>query len=166
MILSFHARKSIWINVHAIVFSFLICTRSLWSLFLRNGCLLSRKLATLPLLSHRICCSFARYPLAPISISLQDLSRKHQKYSKITQIPTKLFSTISSTEWHFAFPYSVINSGKDSEFFFLTFALVKTISKWDWCSLYKFHPRKKWNASSDLASFHTRKRIWIGIPTV
>ena len=25
---------------------------------------------------------------------------------------------------------------------------------------------KKWNASSDLTSFHARKRIWIGVPTV
>jgi hypothetical protein len=31
-------------------------------------------------------------------VSLKDLRRKHQKYSKTTQIPTKSFSTVSSTE--------------------------------------------------------------------
>ena len=82
---------------------------------------------------------------------------------KTTQIPTKSFSTVSSTEWHFAFPYSVINLGKDIECFCLAFALVKNISKWDRGSLYKFHPRKKRNASSNLASFHACKRIWIGV---
>ena len=135
-------------------------THSSWFLFPGNGCTISRKLANPPLLPHRICCPFVRYPLAPISVSLEDLSRKNtQKY-------TYQFSTIFSTEWRFAFPYSVINSGKDSECFCLAFTLVKTISKWDRGSLYKFHPRKKWNASSDLASFHARKRIWIGVPTV
>ena len=124
-----------------------------------NGCPISRKLATLPLLPHRICCSFARYPLAPVFVSLEDLHQKHQKYSKITQIPTKSFSTVSSTEWRFVFPYSVINSWKDIECFCLTFTLVKTISKWDRGSLYKFHPRKKWNASSDLVFSRSQKYL-------
>ena len=88
--------------------------------------------------------------------SLENLRRKHQKYLKT---PKKSFSTVFSTEWRFTFPYSVINSGKDTECFCLTFALVKPISKRDQGSLYKFHPRKKWNASSDLASFHAHKRI-------
>ena len=43
---------------------------------------------------------------------------------------------------------------------------LKLLVNEDWGSLYKFHPRKKWNASSDLASFHARKRIWIGVSTV
>ena len=66
----------------------------------------------------------------------------------------------------FAFPYWVIHSWKTTKCFCLAFALVKHISKWDRGSLYKFHPRKKLNALSDLASFHARKRIWISILTV
>ena len=79
-------------------------THSSWFLFPGNGCTISRKLANLPLLPHRICCPFARYPLAPVSISLEDLSRKHQKYIHISFRPffppsdVSLFLTRSSTQ--------------------------------------------------------------------
>ena len=69
-----------------------------------NGCTISRKLANLPLLPDRICCPFARYPLAPVSVSLEDLSRKHQKYIHISFRPffppsdVSLFHTRSSTQ--------------------------------------------------------------------
>ena len=74
--------------------------------------------------------------------------------------------TVFSTECHFAFSYSVINSDKDNECFCLTFVFIKPISKWDQCSLYKFHPHQKQNASGDLASFHAHKRIWNGVLAV
>lgn len=88
------------------------------------------------------------------------------KNTKILKNPKKSFLTIFSTKCRFTFSYSVINPENDTECFCLTFILVKPISKWDRGSLYKFHPRKKWNTSSDLASFHARKRIWIGVPAV
>ena len=69
-----------------------------------NGCTTSQKLANLPLLPHCICCPFARYPLAPVSVSLEDLSRKHQKYIHISFRPffppsdVSLFHTRLSTQ--------------------------------------------------------------------
>ena len=51
------------------------------------------------------------------------------KSTKTLKNPKKSFLTVFSTECHFAFSYSVINSEKDTECFCLTFILVKPISK-------------------------------------
>ena len=69
-----------------------------------NGCPRSRKLVNPSLLPHRICYPFTRYPLAPVSVSLEDLCRKHQKYSYISFRPflppsdVSLFHTRLSTQ--------------------------------------------------------------------
>ena len=69
-----------------------------------NGYTTSRKLANLPLLPHRICCPFARYPLALISIFLGRSKSEPPKYIYIIFRPffppsdVSLFHTRSSTQ--------------------------------------------------------------------
>ena len=120
---------------------------------LGNGCTISRKPANLPLLPHCICCPFARYPLVPVYVSLEDLSRKHQKYIHISFRPffppsdVSLFHTRLSTQEKIPSVFVLLShslklSVNEIEVPFTNSILVK-----------------KWNASSDLASFHARKRI-------
>jgi hypothetical protein len=119
-----------------------------WSYFVTKARYLATfSLSHLSLVCQLSSCSHFRSP--------ENLRQKNKNIKN----PKKSFLTVFSTKCRFAFSYSVNKYEKYTKCFYLTFVLVKPISKRDRGSLYKFHPRKKWNASSDLASFHAHKRI-------